>query len=344
MRLIPALLFAVPVMLSAQYNGPESMEHDAVGQRYFVSNTGSNSIKQRSYDGTVSDFANNLPGAPYGIELQGDTLFACISGGLRGYSTVDATEVFNLPLGGTFLNGLASDGEFLYTTDFSTKKIYKVDPATATFSELVSNTGSTPNGIVWDAAQDRLWIGCWGSNAKIKGYDRNSGAELSTFTTSLSNIDGITLDCLGRILVSSWTPARVSAFENTFTAAPVTIVGTDLSSPADIDFDEVNHVVCIPNSGNNTVTLAEVEGCTTAISTAAGYGSFEVCPNPGTGILELGVAVIVPTPFLIFNTRGILVASGQLTPNAQLDISKLAPGLYLLDVPDLRLSAKIVRQ
>jgi hypothetical protein len=38
------------------------------------------------------------------------------------------------------------------------------------------------------------------------------------------------------------------------------------------------------------------------------------------------------------------VASGQLTPNAQLDISKLAPGLYLLDVPDLRLSAKIVRQ
>jgi hypothetical protein len=104
------------------------MEHDAEGQRYFVSNTGSNSINQRSYDGTLSAFASNLPGAPYGIELQGDTLFACINGGIRGYSTVDATEVFNLPLGGTFLNGLTSDGEFLYTTDFSTKKIFKVDP------------------------------------------------------------------------------------------------------------------------------------------------------------------------------------------------------------------------
>ncbi|MGV9011195.1 MAG: T9SS type A sorting domain-containing protein [Flavobacteriales bacterium] len=343
MRLIPFFATLFPLVLAAQYNGPESIEHDAVGMRYFVSNTGDNSIKQRDYDGAVTAFAANLSGAPYGIELQGDTLFACIDGGLRGYATGDATEVFNLPLGGSFLNGLASDGHFLYTTDFSTKKIYKVDPATLTFSTLVSNTGSTPNGIVWDAALDRLWVVFWGSNAKIKSYDRNTGAELSTFTTSLSNIDGVTLDCLGRILVSSWSPARVSAFENTFTAAPVTLASTGLSSPADLDFDEVNHVVCIPNSGNNTVTLTAVEGCATGVMQITGKGTFEVCPNPTTGVLELGVDITSPTPFLVFNARGILVASGHLSPKAQLDISNLAPGVYLIDVPSLGKSAKVLR-
>ncbi|MEO7080891.1 MAG: hypothetical protein ABIY71_05155, partial [Flavobacteriales bacterium] len=147
-NLFAALLF-VPLSLQAQYNGPESVEHDAAGQRYFVSNTANNSISQRSYAGVVTPFATGLPAAPYGLELMGDTLFACMGGSIRGYSTVDAVEVFNLNLGGSFLNGITTDGEFLYATDFSAKKIFKVNVGQLTYITLVSSTGNTPNGIVW---------------------------------------------------------------------------------------------------------------------------------------------------------------------------------------------------
>ncbi|MBK9598282.1 MAG: hypothetical protein IPO60_08120 [Flavobacteriales bacterium] len=122
----PALLL-VSCSANAQYSGPESVEHDAEGQRYFVSNTGDNSIKQRAYDGTVTAFASNLPTAPYGIELKGDTLFACMGGSIRGFSTVDGVVVFSLSVGGSFLNGITTDGAFLYATDFSTKKIFQVN-------------------------------------------------------------------------------------------------------------------------------------------------------------------------------------------------------------------------
>ena len=341
-NLFAALLF-IPLALQAQYSGPESVEHDAVGQRYFVSNTGNNSINQRSYAGVVTPFATSLPGAPYGIELMGDTLFACMGGSIRGYSTDGAAQVFNLNLGGSFLNGITTDGEFLYATDFSAKKIFKVNVAQLTYTTLVSNTGNTPNGIVWDPAMQRLWVAGWGSSAKIKSYDRDSGSELSTYTTSLGNIDGITLDCQGRIIVASWSPAQLTRFENSFTQAPFVLLATGLNNPADLDYDSVNDLVCVPNSGSNTVTLHAVNDCTTAVAEIEGYSTFSIWPNPTTGLLKPELHLTEAVPFLVYNIRGALVASGTLSPNGLLDISDLAPGTYVVEVPILRRSAKVVR-
>ena len=344
MKILYPALFLVSCSLHAQFNGPESVEHDAEGQRYFVSNTGSNSIKQQAYDGTVTAFASNLPTAPYGIELKGDTLFACMGGSIRGYSTADGVEVFNLNLGGTFLNGITTDGAFLYATDFTAKKIFKVNVEQLTFTTLVANTVSTPNGIVWDAAMDRLWVVSWGSSAKIKSYDRNSGAELSSYTSNLTNLDGVTLDCQGRIIVGSWSPDRLTRFENTFTQAPVDLMVPGLNDPADLDYDTVNDRICIPNSSSNTVAFADVVDCTSGVVDGREKSTFNVWPNPTDGLLKLDLSLKTTVPFLVFNVRGVLVASGMLSPNGLLDISALAPGSYVIDVPSLDRSAKVVRQ
>lgn len=344
MKLLYAFLFAVPCALNAQYNGPESVEHDPVGQRYFISNTGSNSIVQRGMDGTVLPFAANLPAAPYGLELKGDTLFACMGGSIRGYSTADGGQVFNLALGAAFLNGITTDGEFLYATDFTGKKIFKVNVAAMTFTTLVANTVTTPNGIVWDGAMERLWVVNWGSNAKIKSYDRNTGAELSSYTTALTNMDGVALDCQGRIIVSSWLPNRLTRFENTFTQAAEIILDSGLDHPADLDYDAVYHRLGVPNSGSNSVVFQELTDCTANIREHEAYGTFAVWPNPTNGLLKLDLALQESVPFLVFNARGTLVASGELRPNGQLDITELAPGTYLLDVPRLRKSAKFVKK
>ena len=112
---------------SAQLSNPESVEYDPVGDRYFISNTGSNSIKQRDQAGTITDLAAVTP-APYGLEIMGDVLYACSGGSIKGYDLDDGSLAFSRNLGGTFLNGITTDGEFLYVTDFGAGRIYKVDP------------------------------------------------------------------------------------------------------------------------------------------------------------------------------------------------------------------------
>ncbi|MBS1570477.1 MAG: SMP-30/gluconolactonase/LRE family protein [Bacteroidetes bacterium] len=344
MKLLVAALVLFPCALNAQYNGPESVEHDHAGQRYFISNTGSSTILQRAYDGTVSAFTGTLSPAPYGLELQGDTLFACMGGSVHGFSTANGAEVFNLNLGGTFLNGITSDGVFLYVTDFSAKKIFKLSPGQGTFTTLVANTVSTPNGIVWDEGMDRLWVACWGGNAPIKAYDRNSGLGMGSFTTALSNIDGIALDCQGRIIVASWAPDRISRFENTFSDPPVDLAVPGLDNPADLDYDAVNDRICVPNSGNNTVAFAEVTDCTSNVKETVPYGNFKLWPNPTDGLLQTDLRVSRAVPFLVFNSRGMMVGSGTLSPHGQLDIAELGPGSYVLEVPSLRKRAKFIRQ
>jgi len=342
MKFLSAVLLLFPFALHAQYNGPESVEHDEPGQRYFVGNTGSNSIVQRSYGGVVAPFVTGLPAASYGIELKGDTLFACVGSFIRGYRTADAVEVFALDLGGSFLNGLATDGIYLYATDFAARKILKVDVDQQSFSTLVASTGNTPNGIVWDPALERLWVAGWGSNAQIKSYDRGTGAELSAYTTALGNIDGITLDCHGRIIVASWNPARLTRFEHSFTVAPFTVPSPVLNNPADLDYDEVHDRICVPNSGSNTVEFVDVSDCATTVSQVHRNTDFTIWPNPGTGLMKTDLQLTEPSPFLVFNMRGTLVASGTLRPNALLDMSGLARGAYVLEVTRLQRSARFI--
>ena len=87
MRLPLLILPFLALQAHAQYQGPESVEYDPVGDRYFVSNTQSNTIKVRDQAGVVTDFVSGMASAPYGLEILGDVLYACTGGGVRGGTT-----------------------------------------------------------------------------------------------------------------------------------------------------------------------------------------------------------------------------------------------------------------
>ncbi len=340
------VLLASSCISRAQYSGPESCEYDALADRWLISNTSDNTIKQRSSGGTVTLFVST-PAAPYGLEIQGDTLFACEAGSIRGYLLSNGDPVFDLDLGGTFLNGLTSDGTFLYATDYNTKKIFKVDVAAQSFSTLVSNTVFTPNGIVYDPVQDRLVAVSWGANATIKAVNKNTGAISPLTTTTVTNIDGITIDCMGYFIVSSWSPDHLTRFEPTFASAGVDMGVTGLNNPADIDFDAVHGHVCVPNSGSNTVTLAAVPDCSLGIHAAndgTGYVTVNAVPNPTDGLINIDLPLAEPTPFMVMNERGLLVASGTLKPRAMLDVSNLASGIYVIDLPRIKRYVRVVKR
>ncbi|MBK9147526.1 MAG: hypothetical protein IPM12_06875 [Flavobacteriales bacterium] len=341
MRLTILFLLLASSRVMAQYNGPESVEYDPVGDRYFVSNTSGGVVKVRTQAGAVSDFVTVSP-APYGLELLDGVLWACSGGTLKAYEIGIAALITTIPVGGTFLNGLATDGTHLYATDFTAKRIYKVTPP-STVTTLVSNTVFTPNGIVYDPFQDRLVVVAWGSNAAITAVNKETGAMSTLTTTALTNIDGITIDCLGNFLVASWSPDRITRYEPTFTQPGVDLGVPGLNNPADIDFDPVNNRICIPNSGNNTVTLFDVD-CSNAVPESIQESALRAVPNPTSGLMRIEPPLSRDEPYLLLDTRGLLVGGGTLKHGALLDISSLTKGIYTIELTRMGQRLRVVRE
>lgn len=338
---VTAAVVLATAFLQAQYSGPESVEYDAAGDRYLVSNTGSTSIKQRDQLGTVTNFASGLSDAPYGLEIQGDTLFACMGSGVKGFLLSNGQEVFTIDLGASFPNGITSDGQYLYVTDFGAGVIYKVDPANTSFSNWVT-TGGQPNGIVYDAFEDRLLVVFWGNNAAIKSYDRNTAQLETSLNTGLSSIDGVAVDCLGLVYVASWSPDQVTLIDQTLSSVTGPWI-TGLNNPADMDFDAVHGKLCIPNSGNNTVTLSTLQECSVGIPEDRTFTTVTAIPNPTDGLVRLDLMLSAPEPFLVYDSRFVLIASGTLTPHGAIDLSTLADGAYIIELVRLKRKVRVVK-
>jgi hypothetical protein len=274
--LIALLACAVGAANAQTYNGPESVEYHARLDRTLVSNTGGN-ILARASDGTLSLFTAD-PGSPYGIELLAGTLFVLDNGHLKGYDIDSATPVLDLAIpNASFLNGITSDGAHtLYVSDFSAKKIHRIDVADLAAPVLgtpVSTGSATPNGLVFDHANQRVLIATWGSSAKVLSLDIADGATpVPLINTSLSNIDGITLDCQGAIIAAAWGSCGMAGgclarFEPPFALdTPFALLADGLSNPADIDYSRVSGDIGVPESGSDQVSL-HASGCEAALFT-----------------------------------------------------------------------------
>jgi sugar lactone lactonase YvrE len=252
------LLFISSNLFSQSYSGPESAEYDYANSRWLIANTTSHQVLARNSAGVLTVFASGLVAGPYGIEIVDDVLYCCSGASVKGYSLSSGANVFNLNVGASFLNGLTHDNSGnLYATDFSAKKIFKINIAAQTFSTIASSLVQSPNGIVFDQANNRCVFVNWGSNAPIKAIDVTTNAVTTLLSTSLSNIDGITRDAAGSYYVSTWGSQNVLRYDSAFANPPASIA-TGLSSPADIFVNVIDNVLAIPNSGSNTVTFVNL--------------------------------------------------------------------------------------
>ena len=254
LSLTTLILFGLQI--SAQtYNGSESVEFDAANNRYLVSNTGSGQILARAANGTLSVFKSGISPAPYGLEILGDTVYACCGGTIKGFDLTNGNQVFNINLGAQFLNGITSDGiSSLFATDFSGKKLFRIRPAANAFNLMAQNLVQSPNGIVYDLANNRLVFVNWGANAPIKQFSFADSTVSTITTTTLGNCDGLAWNGLDTWYISAWTGQKIVKFDRDFANAPVN-VQTGMSSPADIYYNQLSDTLAVPNSGNNTVVF-----------------------------------------------------------------------------------------
>ncbi len=344
------VLLLLSVFTKAQtYSGPESVEYDYAGRRWLIANTSSHQVLSRDSSGTLSIFASGLGSGPYGIEIVGDTLFCCSGGSVKGFLLSTGASVFNLNVGASFLNGMTHDNSGnLIATDFSAKKIFKINIAAQTFSAIASAMTTTPNGIVFDSLNNRCVYVNWGSNAPICAIDMTTNAITTLTPTTLSSCDGVTRDGSGRYYVSTWGTQSVVQFDSSF-AGPPTTVATNLSSPADIYYNVLGDTLAIPNSGNNTVTFVYFPS-TVDVNEQDEISNFDLYPNPVTTGSSLNVTMKKGMHVMLelLNNQGQIVATPvlydfTLSEICKLETTGLKPGVYFLRViSENRQSVKIL--
>lgn len=331
------ILLTSGVLFSQAYSGPESVEYDYTNSRWLIANTTSHQVLARSSSGTLTVFATLTGTGPYGIEIVGDVLYCCNGASVKGYSLVNGANVFSVNVGASFLNGIAHDNSGnLYVTDFSGKKIFKVVIATSTFSTIATGLVQSPNGIVYDEANNRCVFANWGTNAPIKAIDLTTFTVTTLLSTTNSNIDGITRDASGNYYLSTWGSQNVLRYDSAFANPPFSIA-TSLSNPADISVNLVDNVLAIPNSGNNTVTFVNLNLNTDSFE-GNWLKSISVSPNPIVSIatlkFELNASMKISAE--IVNIEGKTVGNLHFNDEAlqngsvDIDLSYLNSGVYYL--------------
>lgn len=233
----------------------EGVEYDPTNQIFLVGN-GSNVVRMHS--DAVPQGALGVAQADYGLEVMGNNLYTIVGTSVKCYDVTSGSLQWSMPIAGsTFLNGMASDGvNRVWVTDFSAKKLYELDvtdPVNPSYSTVVANTTTTPNGITYDAANNRLVMVSWGANAPIKAIDLTTYALSVLTTTSIGNCDGIDHDAYGNYYVSSWSPNAITKFSNDFTTSQTITVSGGVSSAADLCYAEEIDTLAIPCTGNNVV-------------------------------------------------------------------------------------------
>lgn len=251
----------------------------------------------------------------HGMEVSSN-LFVTASGStIRAYdaTTAEFLGSANVP-GAQFLNGMGADGVTFYVSDFSGSRIHAIDatdPAAMLVSTLVPSTPCTPNGVTYDASNDRILFVCWGASAGIHAVDPETG-EVSTVVanTGLGNLDGIDGDGAGNYYVSSWSPARITRFSDDF-AASETVVSSGLASPADISFDPVSDILGVANSGNQTLTLHDFSDFVGLPSVAGSKDCGEFVWSRADGILSFSDAFTGAWELRAYAGDGRLVIESQ---------------------------------
>lgn len=312
--IITLLCLASGAALYAQsYNAPESVEYDAANNRYLVACKGTTKSIQQVVPGQSPTLFTSNVDNPYGIEILGNKLWVCDNGNVKSIKSFDlstAALVDNITItGASFLNGITDDGDhFLFVSDFSAKKIYRVNTNTGAFNIMATLPGSaaSPNGMWYDGANNRVLFVNWGSSAPVKAISLADSSVTTVVTTAQGNCDGIGRDAAGNYFISSWSPQAVVKYNSNF-GSPETVVSSGISNPADIYYNTANDTIAVPNSNNNTVTFHYV-GSTVSIDGAKEKISISVYPNPASEniIFNYSLDVSSKVELKVFNLEGKL--------------------------------------
>jgi hypothetical protein len=328
--------------IAQTYNSPESLEFDYAGNRWLISNNSGNNILARNSATGALTLWTSCSGGPHGIEIINDTVYVCTGSTIKMFNRNTAASLGSITCSGaSFLNGITHDATYLYATDFTNKTIWRINIFTHVPAIFVSGLAQSPNGILYDGANNRCVFVNWGASAPIKAFDVTSGAVSTVTTTTLGNCDGIAMDGSGTYwYVSSWTGNKITRFTGSTFTSPLTVV-TGLSSPADIFYCTTTDTLGNPNSGTLNNTTYHYFGSATGIASAKeDKGNFTVVPNPVSKTAQIDYLVenTGKVSIQLFDEKGALVKTileenqNKGAQTAFLNRTGISAGTYMISI------------
>jgi len=238
--------------------GPESAVYDSIRDRYFISNADGRYISEVDSDKDTSVYYTGTTRL-LGTLIANDTLFVAGTDRVLGFELdTDSLVISVIVAGAGELNDVAADTSgFLYITDKAGLRLYKMRISDQSLSVIVSGIFE-PNGILFDAQSNSLFVCAWGNNARIRSVSLDGSSVSTLVTTPFSDLDGITEDNAGHIYVSSFSGNAVYGYDRTFTDPPV-LISDGHDGSADIFFDRVNHILVVPNYWSSTVDFLDMD-------------------------------------------------------------------------------------
>lgn len=324
-------LIAFSLILSAvsaqSLSGVESVEYDPINNRYLASSDNS-AIVAIAPNGGLSHFGSGTD-ASHGMEVVDGKIVVVDGSRIKAYDLNTENEVFSqLISGASFLNGMASNGiDSIWFTDFSGKDIYAMDVNNPSdYTMIVQNLSVTPNGIVYDGDNNRCLYVTWGTGT-IRAMNLNNYA-LSTVvpSTGLSNIDGIDYDAQGNWYISSWSPARITKYDNSFSNSEIITV-PGISSPADICYAPETDTLAIP--GGNQVLFVGFENSSVGVE-EENFESHSIFYNSGFPVVKFDLIQAQEVSMDIVDMSGRVVYSvlQGLQPSGSQTVVLSSIGLY----------------
>ncbi|MEW5924241.1 MAG: dockerin type I domain-containing protein [Candidatus Zixiibacteriota bacterium] len=242
-------------------NEPESAVYDYSHNRYLVSNWGNGNIIAIGENNEQSVFCAFVGSSVAGLYIYGDLLIAAVNygdnPGLTGINlaTGEVAKVIYIPEMNV-LNGITADTSgYLYVTEWTNDKIFKVNFEAGTYSVFVDSGLEQPNGITFDAENNRLlFVMAVSPGYPIMALNPADSSISTVYNTAISPLDGLAQDKFGFYYFSSWQNNSVYACDREFSSPPF-VVSSGHDSPADISCDDRNNLLVIPNYNGDRLDL-----------------------------------------------------------------------------------------
>ena len=259
--LIVVAIIIVVLLISrkAPLNGPESIAYDDVSKQFLVSNTLSKNIVSMSLNGQFTPFLKKGLQEPRGIIIYSHKLYVADKASIKviDLDKAEIIDTINIP-GALMLNDLAFTKQgVIYTTDTAGNSVYVIDTLSNKIQKIANPLLQKPNGIIYDMPRDQMFVVCFREKSPILAISTLDNS-ISIFMDSVySDLDGIAIDDLGRIYISSWgqnmifeIPQEQNRFLATF---------TDIEDAADILYYLPNNELIVPLFNKNKIIRLKLE-------------------------------------------------------------------------------------
>ena len=255
--LILLVLFLFSGAQAQFFNGPESVTYDTLNNRYLISNVLDGNIVQITDEGDTSYFDTSLT-RTLGMLIEKNILYVADINGIATYNLTTGQQGATIIINGMYeLNDLAADTSgYLYVTDVSAGKIFRVRISDHYTTTIISGINK-PNGILFDAQNNRILFCQFIPNAPIKEINLEDLSVTTILSTSFANFDGLAIDGNGYIYVSSWGSNSVYRYDNAF-SLPEELVSSGHNGPADIFYNKIDNTLAVPNYYSNHVDFIPI--------------------------------------------------------------------------------------